>query len=73
MRYADTPVGMVPTQVDYSDYRDVAGVKLPLHMVITWTDGQSTIQLTDVQPNVALDAAKFAKPAAAMVKPRGTK
>ena len=73
VRYADTPVGMVPTQVDYSDYREVAGVKMPFHMVITWTDGQSTIQLTDVQPNVAVDAAKFAKPAPAEVKPRGAK
>jgi hypothetical protein len=71
VRYADTPVGMVPTQVDYADYRDVAGVKLPFKIVITWTDGQSNILLTDVQPNVPLDAARFAKPAPAVVKPRG--
>ena len=43
VRYADTPIGMVPTQVDYSDYRDVAGVKMPFNIVITWTDGQSNI------------------------------
>ncbi len=73
VRYADTPIGMVPTQMDYSDYREVAGTKMPFHMVITWTDGQSTIQLTDVQPNVAIDAAKFAKPAPPTVKPRGAK
>jgi photosynthetic reaction center cytochrome c subunit len=71
VRYSDTPVGIVPTQVDYSDYRDVAGVKMPFHIVITWTDGQSDIKLTDVKPNVAVDAAKFAKPAPAVVKPRG--
>jgi hypothetical protein len=35
VRYADTPIGMVPTQVDYTDYREVAGVKLPYHIVIT--------------------------------------
>ena len=73
VRYADTPIGMVPIQVDYSDYRDVASVKMPFHMVITWTDGQSTIQLTDVQPNVTIDAARFAKPAPAAVKPRGAR
>jgi photosynthetic reaction center cytochrome c subunit len=73
VRYADTPIGMVPTQVDYSDYREAAGVKMPFHMVITWTDGQSTIQLADVQPNVAIDPAKFAKPAPATVKSRGAK
>ena len=27
VRFADSPVGLAPTQVDYSDYRDVAGVK----------------------------------------------
>jgi photosynthetic reaction center cytochrome c subunit len=70
VRYADTPVGMVPTQVDYADYREVAGVKLPYHIVITWTDGQSDIQLTDIQANARIDAAKFAKPAPAAVKPQ---
>ena len=71
VRYADTPVGMVPTQVDYSDYREVAGVKMPFHLVVTWTDGQSMIQLSEVQPNIAIDAAKFAQPAPAVVKPLG--
>ena len=73
VRYADTPVGMVPTQVDYSDYREVTGAKMPFKIVTTWTDGQSTILLTDVQPNVAVNAARFAKPALAAVKPRGAK
>jgi photosynthetic reaction center cytochrome c subunit len=41
LRYTDTPVGMVPTEVDYSDYREVAGVRMPYKIVITWTDGQS--------------------------------
>jgi outer membrane lipoprotein-sorting protein len=68
VRYADTPIGMVPTQVDYSDYRNVAGVKLPFKIVITWTDGQSTIQLNEVQPNVTIPAERFAKPAAPSVK-----
>jgi len=26
------------TQVDYSDYRDVAGIKLPFHWELSWTD-----------------------------------
>jgi photosynthetic reaction center cytochrome c subunit len=68
VRYADTPIGMVPTQVDYADYREVAGVKLPYHIVITWTDGQSDIRLTDIQANVPIDPAKFAKPAPATPK-----
>lgn len=71
LRYDDTPVGMVPTQVDYSDYREVAGVKMPFHLTVTWTDGQSLIELKDVQPNVPIDASKFAQPAPATVKPQG--
>jgi len=64
VRYADTLIGRVPTQVDYSDYRDVAGagVKLPFHLITTWTDGRSDVLLTSAQTNVAIDAAKFNQP-----------
>ena len=65
VRFADTPVGRVPTQVDYADYREVSGVKIPFRWTATWTDGQSTTQLSDVQPNAPIDAAKFARPAPA--------
>lgn len=62
VRYTDSPVGRNPTQIDYSDYRDVAGVKMPFHVTTTWTDGRSNIDLTDLQRNVPIDAAKFARP-----------
>jgi len=68
VRYTDTLVGMVPTQVDYGDYREVAGVKLPFEIIITWTNGRSVIHLTEVQPNAAIDASRFNKPPAATVK-----
>jgi len=61
-RFIDTMVGLVPLDVDYSDYRAVSGVKMPFHWTVTWVDGQSTTELTDVQPNTAVPAAKFAKP-----------
>ena len=51
LRYTDTVVGVVPTQIDYSDYRDVSGVKLPFHRVVTWTNGQAIIEFNEVQPN----------------------
>ena len=69
VRYSDTAVGVIPAQVDYSDYRDVAGVKMPFHWVVTWTDGRSTIQLSEIQPNAHIDAAKFAMPAPPKDKP----
>ncbi len=68
VRYSDTAVGVIPTQVDYSDYRNVAGVKMPFHWVVTWTDGKSTIDLSEVQPNARVDAARFATPAAPKAK-----
>ena len=63
VRYAQTIVGLNPTQVDYSDYREVSGTKLPFHWTVTWTDGQSIFEINQVLPNVPIDAGKFAKPA----------
>jgi photosynthetic reaction center cytochrome c subunit len=64
VRYADTIIGRVPIEVDYSDYRDVAPaeVKLPFHVITTWTDGRSDVQLSSAQTNVPIDAAKFNQP-----------
>jgi photosynthetic reaction center cytochrome c subunit len=63
VRYTNLPVGLNPTQIDFSDYRDVSGVKIPFRWTVTWTDGRSITELVQVQPNAMLDAAKFAKPA----------
>ena len=68
VRYTDSPVGRIPTQIDYSDYRDVAGVKMPFKWTMTWLDGRDTFAITEVQPNVAIDAAKFAKPSAPVAR-----
>jgi outer membrane lipoprotein-sorting protein len=69
LRYSDTPVGTVPIQVDYSDYREIAGIKMPFRSVVTWTNGQTIIELSNVQPNVSLEASTFGKPAPAVVTP----
>jgi outer membrane lipoprotein-sorting protein len=65
VRYVETPVGRVPTQIDYSDYRDVAGVKLPHKWIVTWTNGQTTTEIGQIQGNVTIDAARFTRPAPA--------
>jgi hypothetical protein len=64
VRFADTIIGRVPVQVDYSDYRDVAGagVKLPFHVMTTWTDGRSDVRLTSAETNVSIDTSKFYQP-----------
>ena len=60
--YADSAVGLAPTQIDYADYREVAGVKMPFRWTVTWLDGRSIITLSEVQANAAIDAARFARP-----------
>src|SRR5919198_2987884 len=64
VRYSASPVGRIPTQIDYTDYRDVAGVKMPFGSTVVWLDGQDVIQLTDIRTNVPIDPAKFGKPPA---------
>jgi hypothetical protein len=68
VRYADSPVGRIPTLIDYADYRDVAGVKMPFRWTVTWLDGRDSFELEEVRPNVAIDAARFAKPAAPVAR-----
>lgn len=63
VRWNRTAVGTVPTQIDYADYREVAGIKVPFRSMMTWTNGQNTIALSEVRPNVPIDAAQFARPA----------
>jgi photosynthetic reaction center cytochrome c subunit len=66
VRYANSAMGRVPTQIDLEDYRDVAGVKVPFKWSFAWLSGRDVIELTDVQANVPVDAAKFSKPAPAV-------
>jgi photosynthetic reaction center cytochrome c subunit len=62
VRYGRSPVGRVPVQSDYSDYRDVGGVKFPFKYTFSWLDGRDAFQLTEIKTNVPIDAAMFGKP-----------
>jgi photosynthetic reaction center cytochrome c subunit len=61
--FNDTPVGRIPTQIDYSDYRDVSGIRMPFKWTTTWTDGRMIFEISSVQTNVPVDARRFARPA----------
>jgi photosynthetic reaction center cytochrome c subunit len=63
LRYGTTPIGRVPTQIDYADYRDVSGIKLPFRITYAWLDGRDSIVLNDIKTNVPIDDAKFDRPA----------
>jgi photosynthetic reaction center cytochrome c subunit len=62
VRHGRSPIGRVPTQVDYSDYRDVGGIKFPFRWTFAWLDGQDKFEFSDVRVNVPIDAARFGEP-----------
>ncbi len=62
IRYVETPLGRNPTQVDYTDYRTVDGVKLPYQWTISRPNGRFTIQVTEAHLNAPIEPAKFVRP-----------
>jgi len=62
VRWKQTPVGPVPSEINYGDYRTVAGIQMPFTWTATQTYMQMTITLREVSVNVPVDASRFAKP-----------
>ena len=62
IRYAETPLGRNPTQIDYADYRVANGLKIPFRWTLSQPGNQFTIQVDQLQQNVSVDDAKFAAP-----------
>jgi hypothetical protein len=63
LRHGNSPIGRIPTQIDFADYRDVNGIKLPFQITFAWLDGRDSIVLSQVATNVPVDATKFGRPA----------
>ena len=76
VRYAESPLGRNPTQIDYENYRDVDGVKTPyvdgVKTPFQWTIARPgerfTIRIEQAQQNVPIDENKFARPATATLE-----
>jgi hypothetical protein len=62
IRYAETPLGRNPTQVDYADYREVGGVKTPFQWTISRPSGRFTIKVDEAKVNAPVDDSKFVRP-----------
>ncbi len=62
VRYAQSPLGLNPTQIDYADYRDADGVKVPFRWTQSRPGNHFTIKVEELQQNVPVDDAKFAPP-----------
>jgi photosynthetic reaction center cytochrome c subunit len=71
VRYGETPLGLLPTQIDYADYRDAGGVKIPFRWTLARPGGRFTIQIGEVKENVPVEDAKFAKPTAPSGEQKG--
>lgn len=62
VRFGETPLGHLPTQIDYADYREADGVKVPFRWTLARPNGRFTIQLSELKQNIPVDDAKFVKP-----------
>src|ERR1700738_1345148 len=52
VRYAQSPLGLNPTRVDYADYREVVGVKVPYWWTVSRPGNRVTIQVDCITENV---------------------
>jgi photosynthetic reaction center cytochrome c subunit len=72
IRFGETALGWLPTEIDYADYRDVDGVNVPYRWTLARPSGRFTIQVNELKQNVPVDDAKFVKPPAAPEPPKNT-
>ena len=63
--YTDTFVGPYPTQIEYRDYRDVGGRKVPYSWVISQVRNREFTYAMQAVRAAAVDDSKFTRPAAA--------
>lgn len=66
-----TALGSIPQQYDYSDYREVNGVKIPFVTKMSTPDNIQTRTITEAKFNVPVEDKTFATPAAAGGSPTG--
>ncbi|HLH06682.1 MAG TPA: c-type cytochrome [Terriglobales bacterium] len=69
VRYVDSPLGRNPTQIDYSDYRDVSGVKMPFQWTVAQPQGRYSVVLDRISVNVPIEVTRFTKPGPAHPTP----
>jgi len=64
VRFTETPLGRNPTQIDYADYREADGVKIPFRWTVARPSGRFTIQLDESRQDAPVPDATFQKPPA---------
>jgi hypothetical protein len=59
----ETPLGSLPSETDFSDYRDVNGVKVPFATRSLEPDEANSTHYSAIQFNVPIEASRFERPA----------
>jgi tetratricopeptide (TPR) repeat protein len=60
--FDESPLGVNPMQIEYGDYREVEGVKVPYLLTFTEPGSSYSIQIEEVRQNVPIEAGQFARP-----------
>ena len=66
--YTQTAVGLLPTQVDFADYRDADGAKVAYRWTVSrpQSQGLQTFQIEQLQQNVPIEESRFSRPSASV-------
>lgn len=62
LRYVYTPIGLNPTQIDYADYREEGGSKIPFRWTIARPGARFTIQIDQMQQDLRIGDENFMPP-----------
>jgi len=58
----ESPLGALPLQTDYDDYRDVNGLKIPFTVRVMRVDGTTMYSWQKMDTNVLIDPSRYEKP-----------
>ncbi len=59
----ESPLGAIPQDTDYEEYREVSGVKVPFLIRVVRSDGVTIYKWDRIQANVSVGDSRFEKPA----------
>ena len=62
IRYTETALGRNPAQVDYAEYKETNGVKIPYRWTLARPNGAFTIHVESAEQNVPIDKKLFEAP-----------
>ncbi len=58
----ETAIGQNITQIDYSDFRSVQGIRFPFHWTVATSVGYASINVVDLAQNTPVEDSRFARP-----------